>query len=645
MIRKNNTIIENTFKNFMINYKSMILFEILYKLIVISIVIPITELIKNIALFNLGKFNLTNTSIAKHLLSVPILIAIICMLIVSFIAIFIELATIIYIANESRENKKTTYLQGLLNSVQILKKSKSIYIVPMVILLGIIGPFTNIINTSLIKNIKIPAFIKGEIFKMSYGKLIFHSFTIILILAMARWIYSIIAMVIEDISLKKSFKNSTKINRNSKGKTIYYILLWSICSIAIKLAITIIYFVLIYTLLTIIDPLHQISKYVFYISVIVFIIGYSFISVITTPLFITFLLELYYKYKNYKVKLRDNIIKLDIENSKLISKIKINEKIFNTLTIGLFTISIFILVCTTLIHEYGSNINITAHRGSSLSAPENSMSSIQYAINENADYVEIDVMTTKDNEVVVFHDSTLKRIANSNKKIKDMTLKEVKQIDNGLYFSKEFRGERIPTLEEVFKSFKGKVRFNIELKTTSKYDNLSNEVARLIKEYNMEDQVVVSSLNEDTITKFENENSEIESGYIISFGIGDLSAINVDFISVEYDLLSYSLVELMHMYEKKVHVWTLNDRDRIIRAINLGVDNIITDNVVLAKKSLYDSKYKEYIIPFLIRTEGISYSIEEYEKYGEYIDYILNNLNYRTWFRDIIKDIIMEVNI
>ena len=78
--------------------------------------------------------------------------------------------------------------------------------------------------------------------------------------------------------------------------------------------------------------------------------------------------------------------------------------------------------------------------------------------------VEIDVMTTKDNHVVLFHDHTLKRFDGTNRRIKDMTLAEVRQVDNGSYINKSFEDERIPTLDEVLSVAKGSIQLNIELK-------------------------------------------------------------------------------------------------------------------------------------------------------------------------------------
>ncbi|MEG2362906.1 MAG: glycerophosphodiester phosphodiesterase family protein [Terrisporobacter sp.] len=226
-------------------------------------------------------------------------------------------------------------------------------------------------------------------------------------------------------------------------------------------------------------------------------------------------------------------------------------------------------------------IYVTAHRGSSLYYPENTLKSIEVAINENADYVEIDVRTTKDNEVVLFHDSNLKKIDGSNRSIKDMTLEEVKTVDNGYYKNEIFKDEKIPTLEEVFTIFKGKTKFNIELKVIDKEDILPNQVSELIKKYNMNSDVVVSCFDKDIIKQYKVNNPNTKTGLITSNKVKDINDISSDFISLKYNLLTETLVHELHDCNKEIHVWTVNDKEKIINAINLGVDNIITDNASL----------------------------------------------------------------
>lgn len=255
-----------------------------------------------------------------------------------------------------------------------------------------------------------------------------------------------------------------------------------------------------------------------------------------------------------------------------------------------FNIIVFIILSLLLfnvINTYAvdKEILITAHRGSSLYYPENTFISIENAIKEGADYVEVDVRLTKDNKVVLFHDNTLKRINGSDRSIEEMNLKDIQNIDNGSYKSLKFKGEKIPTLEEVFVNFGDKIKFNIELKM-NKNDNyeLCKQVSMLINKYSMSDNVVVSSFNKNIIERFKKDNENIKVGYITSQSINNMKELKCDFVSIKYNVVTKELVEEMYKNNKEVYVWTVNDENNIKNMIELDVRNIITDNVILVKK-------------------------------------------------------------
>ena len=247
-------------------------------------------------------------------------------------------------------------------------------------------------------------------------------------------------------------------------------------------------------------------------------------------------------------------------------------------------------------------VQITAHRGSSLKAPENSISAVVEAIIEGSDYVEVDVMTTLDDEVVLFHDNTLRRFTGSSKSIKKLTLEQVQQIDIGSKFSDKYKGETIPTLEAVLQLSMNNVKLNIELKPRKKNDKLAELVANMITEYELEDRVIISSQSYESLQTVKEINPLIDVGLIVTFGIGDFSKMNVDFISVGYEMAKEELIYTMHALDKEVHVWTINDKKKAENAIKMGVDNIISDNVGMVqrtKTSLHESDDVNYVTRFL----------------------------------------------
>ncbi|MEE8161555.1 MAG: glycerophosphodiester phosphodiesterase family protein, partial [Acidobacteriota bacterium] len=123
----------------------------------------------------------------------------------------------------------------------------------------------------------------------------------------------------------------------------------------------------------------------------------------------------------------------------------------------------FLMVAALIFWQIVANVPIedqvavTAHRGSSLAAPENTMSAVRLAIEQGADFAEIDVQETADGEIVLLHDDDLMRIASLNKRISELSFAEVQELDAGSWFSREYAGERIPRLLDIIELARGKI--------------------------------------------------------------------------------------------------------------------------------------------------------------------------------------------
>ena len=119
----------------------------------------------------------------------------------------------------------------------------------------------------------------------------------------------------------------------------------------------------------------------------------------------------------------------------------------------------------------GRKASITAHRGASRKAPENSLSAIRRAIELEADFAEIDVHITADGVPIVVHDEDFQRLAGDPRRPGNMTLEQVRRLDIGSKFDRKFAGERVPTLEETIDLARGKIKLNIELETDGSGSN------------------------------------------------------------------------------------------------------------------------------------------------------------------------------
>ncbi len=229
---------------------------------------------------------------------------------------------------------------------------------------------------------------------------------------------------------------------------------------------------------------------------------------------------------------------------------------------------------------------ITAHRGSSAAAPENTLAAIEMAISDGADWVEIDVQETADGAVIVFHDGDLKRLARLPLRTVDATYDELREVDVGSWFSPEFADQRIPILEQVLELCKGRIPVNIELKYYGSGGELERKVIEAVERYGMESQVVLMSLKRDGIVKAKAMRPDWKMGLLTAVALGDLTKIDVDFLAVNASLASRSLIWSAHSRGKEVHVWTVNDPVQMSTLVSRGVDNLITDVPALGRRLL-----------------------------------------------------------
>ncbi|NQT39103.1 MAG: glycerophosphodiester phosphodiesterase [Planctomycetes bacterium] len=231
---------------------------------------------------------------------------------------------------------------------------------------------------------------------------------------------------------------------------------------------------------------------------------------------------------------------------------------------------------------------VTAHRGASAAAPENTLAAVQRAIDDGADWVEIDVQETADGEVVVFHDSDFMKLAGVNLKIWDATMADLKEIDVGSRFAPEFKDQRVPTLGEVLDTCKGKVGVNIELKYYGHDKQLEQRVAGIVEAHGMTSDIVIMSLKIDAVKKMKEIRPDWKVGLLMSVSAGDLKSVDADFLAVNASFADRRFIRSAHNGKRRreVHVWTVNDAPTMSTMIGRGVDHLITDKPALARSVL-----------------------------------------------------------
>ncbi|GGE22856.1 glycerophosphoryl diester phosphodiesterase [Marinithermofilum abyssi] len=226
---------------------------------------------------------------------------------------------------------------------------------------------------------------------------------------------------------------------------------------------------------------------------------------------------------------------------------------------------------------------VYAHRGFSAMAPENTMAAFQRAVDAGADGVELDVHLTKDNKVVVIHDETVKRTTDGTGKVRELTLEELRRLDAGSWFDPEFKGEKIPTLEEVLQLVaEHGMKINIELKNNRViYPELEQKVANLLQQYGLVKQAVISSFNHYSLKVMKQVQPEIDTAILYMEGLVDPWVYAKHAGATSLHPYWYTVVEeVVKGCQKEnlpVRPFTVNQPKGMRRLLQLGVDAIITD--------------------------------------------------------------------
>jgi len=244
---------------------------------------------------------------------------------------------------------------------------------------------------------------------------------------------------------------------------------------------------------------------------------------------------------------------------------------------GVIVTIVIIAIMTVRSIPMVDTTQITAHRGSSQMAPENTVAAVEQAIADKADWVEIDVQEVADGTVIVFHDADLKRLGGVLLRTVTSTYDDLAQIDIGTWFSPRFADQRIPTLEQVLALCKDRIHVNIELKYYGTGGDLERKVIDIVERYGMESQIVLMSLKRSGILKAKAMRPGWKMGFLTAVALGNLTKLDVDFLAVSTSLATRSLIWSAHRSGKEVHVWTVNDPVQMWALITRGADNLITD--------------------------------------------------------------------
>ncbi len=236
---------------------------------------------------------------------------------------------------------------------------------------------------------------------------------------------------------------------------------------------------------------------------------------------------------------------------------------------------------------------VLAHRGASADAPENTLAAFRLALAQGADGVELDVWRCRTGEVVVHHDPDLRRTAGVPLRVRDATLDALRSADVGAWRSERFRGERVPLLAEVLAAIPGAI-VNVELKSAGPPDlGLPAAVARAIRAAGAGDRCIVSSFQPVLLAVARVVAPELRRGVLFEGGRGWVLRERIGRIAGRpcavhppASVVDARRVRAWSRAGLAVHVWTVDDPERVRQLAALGVSAVITNRPAAARAAL-----------------------------------------------------------
>lgn len=257
------------------------------------------------------------------------------------------------------------------------------------------------------------------------------------------------------------------------------------------------------------------------------------------------------------------------------------------------------------------SIWVIAHRGSSKEAPENTLPAMELAIEQGADMIELDVCVSKDGELVVHHDRTLRRTTNGTGRVNQKTLTELKALDAGSWFDPRFKGVTIPTLREVLEVTAGKIMLNVEIKKEAVHphqQDFEKKLLALLEEFNMIPHTMISSFNTLTLVRVKELNPQVSTALLYGntirtnlrpkipiYGYQAYQLVlrtRADGLNVRRNLVTRGFLRRSRETGVRIHTFTVDQPKLMKRLIQRQVNGIITNCPTRLQNWLYKQQAK-----------------------------------------------------
>lgn len=594
-------LLKDTLTSLRFNWLTVTLFLVIYNFTGEYIILPFGLFILRKALLFSGMSFITWSNYYEALLN-PLFMgaALFILLLFAFYSLY-ELITIILCVNEGHFKRKVRLIplmaEGFVRCIRVFLPRNYYALVYMFLMVPLIHLG---ISSDFFQGLAIPGFIMESIVGNKWLHMLYWAGITWIVVYVLRTIFLFCFYALTNSNFHESAVKSQGLVRTHFWRTLRMYCYWLAVLFGIAVVFLIITLLLTFpinAIISVVDANDYISKWQSF-GLGLFSSFYGAFSTVLgcflTALSCSFITNLYYVYVR-RDELSINPLPAVNNNTRLFPHEKLIFVVlcicFCSWMVAAKAIDIYQTVDYDRFTTISNGPQVTGHRGTAKEAPENTKAALLRAIQDGAEWVEIDINMTKDGVLVISHDETLSRTGGVNIDICTSNYDDIKDIDIGSFYSPEYSGERLMTLDEAIEICNGKVKMNIEIKPNkhTDTDQLVQKTIQTINKHNFKKNCVLASLNLNALLDAESTDKSIRTCFNTPVAYGSINKIPVDVYSIEESFVTQDIIKAIHKAGKQVFVWTVEDEDTAAKMTKLGVDNIITDDIPLIKQAVSEN--------------------------------------------------------
>ncbi len=570
---------------------NFVIFELLYRLIMVAIGYPSLVLLLKVTMKASGIKYLSDEHILVYLKNPATLLVLLMILIVLAVFSFVELTALITCFSCRMRHEKIT-IDGMFRSglASFRKAFRGSGVFSFIVFMAFMPMAQFTMSSGVFMAPILPMLRNAFRHFGSYAAFsVYILIQLLFVVLIAKRSYTLHYLVLTDSSFHECSQKSRSILNGKQWRMTGSLILWSLFMLAAAAAITFIisFIVLLFikgftrpqkALLSALKALRfaveifsAVSAFLSAPAIMCWLTGRFFADVPDSEKIIT------PKPAAFRIK---KLTRVAVVSTMTLAALLLNITYLSALYKGNVSLNVGLL----------SNTQITAHRGASKAAPENTMYAFQAALDSDADYIELDVQLTKDEQLVVFHDEKIDRVSNKKGSLNNYTYAELQRISVGEWFGDgQFADARVPLFSDVLELVGHDILLNIEIKDHGNTSLTVQKTVELIQQYDIVSSCYITSFSYKALKQVKQLDPRIKTGLIANaittMAFNQLKYI--DALSLNHLLVNQAVINSAHQSGKRVFVWTVDRPSEMQNMIALGVDNIITNRPDKAAEAVY----------------------------------------------------------